>query len=1113
MKRINITERMVQKWIWGCVLVLFSVQIQAQMVHPGISHVKSDLDRMKYMVETGAEPWLSTFNSMKESSYASYNYTVNGSAANTIITSHGDFMNDGYAAYYNALMWYITGDERHAQKCVEIFNAWVNIKRIEDQFPLNNGRGPWKMLEGAEIIRYTYDGWAEEDIKKFEAMLVYPGWSGTAAPTAAIASKDVSFYWNIYQGDPARHGNQGLFAYRSLMAMGIFLDNEIIYERALRYLEGLPHREDDLPYPSGPPVTTPMSSGTEYYDEFRQVSRSDEIQDYGYNEVMANYIWENGQCQEASRDQAHSLGGISIISCMCEMAWSQGDDLFGHLDNRPLLGFEYLQRYNLSYDVPFPDQPTPWEPTAESGEFIQRLDRTGRWKSLKINPYVATDTTRWSRGAILEPVYELFLGHYKDRLELPDDKLKWTERGYAYMQQVEGVEDGRHAVDHAGYGGVKFHRVSPGDPISGFDADGLPVYDMPTVPVTIEAENFDHFPIQGDKLTHHDVDTINTGGKYRLDQGVDIDTCSEGGYQLTHLEAGEWLTYTVYVPASSLYTISIRYAAANADGKIKFSFAGEDVSEEVTVPFAGEYSGALNDWKDFTVASDVILSKGVQAMKISISGASNAFVLNNITIEEGSAHGCEGGLPAIETPPRLMPGVNYTYYEGAWDVLPDFDALSPVLSDTTNTIHVINGIETDTFALVFEAYLYTPLNGTYTFYLSSADGSRLFIDNNEILDNDGLHDVLEVSTDVCMNGGYHAVKVEYFNHTGQADLSVMYAGPGISKQMADLFIVGPCDNLPVTAPDNLVKGIKYTYYEGVWDNIPNFNALTGLERGLLSSFSLSPASVSDYFAMTFDGYIDIAADGDYTFYLSSDDGSRLLLDGNVIINNDGTHGVVMKTGSTCLAPGYHQIRVEYFEKTGGNTLIVGYEGPGVSKTVLNNVIYSEPVPPREDQMITFPELPVKTVGDRPFELGATSSTGFEITYTSSDETVAIIRNGRIYIRGAGTAVITASLPQTIDYNAASVEQLLTVEADDVSVDGVLKNRVKVYPNPVSDQLTITMSEVTNAHLELFSCVGLKIIEQEISGETNIDISHLSSGMYMVRIGMNGSFMQQKIIKE
>jgi len=67
---------------------------------------------------------------------------------------------------------------------------------------------------------------------------------------------------------------------------------------------------------------------------------------------------------------------------------------------------------------------------------------------------------------------------------------------------------------------------------------------MHVLPGTIEAENYDFFPINGQGRTYHDLSTGNSGGQYRND-GVDIGAVSTGGYALTDLDNGEWFTYTV----------------------------------------------------------------------------------------------------------------------------------------------------------------------------------------------------------------------------------------------------------------------------------------------------------------------------------------------------------------------------------------------------------------------------------------------------------------------------------------------------------------------------------------------------------------------------------------
>ena len=634
-----------------CVLSFLFSSAQT-MIHPGISHKRSDLDRMKYMVQAGIEPWKTSFANLSANAYASYNYTVQGSSTNTVIdatisSEYNKIKYDGLAAYYNSLMWYITGDQRHAQKAVEIFNAWSNVRRFVSggTQALDAGRVVWKLLEAAEIIKSTYTGWAATDIDRFKAMLVYPGYSTTTEPTAAINSQDVTFYWYMYNGDPGRHGNQGLFAMRGIMAMGIFLDNRVMYERALKYLKGEAHRTDDLAYPTGPPIVSSSPDATksnEYYDEYNPIApyRDTTVQDYGYNERIEHYIWENGQCQEASRDQAHTILGVGILASVAEMAWSQGDDLFSLLNNRILKGAEYGLKYNISYKYAYPDQSVPWEPTVASGEFLERRDRSGRWYSKKINPYNANDLTRITRGEDMlsnrRPIHEQLMAHYQGRAGLSDSDVMWTMRGRDKSIELYGYEKGGFEVDHAGWGGLAYRRpsLSPGDPC--YFSDGKPVFRMNILPGSVEAEDFDYFPGNALNKTYNDLTLTNVGAQYRTSEAVDIETCSEGGFNVTSMEPGEWLDYTVNVPATGNYNIVIRYASANANGKIRFDFDGVNKTGDVAVPFGGAASGGLQDWKDFTVANNVSLSAGVQSMRIYIGGTQVAFNLNKITLIDAS---------------------------------------------------------------------------------------------------------------------------------------------------------------------------------------------------------------------------------------------------------------------------------------------------------------------------------------------------------------------------------------------------------------------------------------------------------------------------------------------
>jgi hypothetical protein len=131
--------------------------------------------------------------------------------------------------------------------------------------------------------------------------------------------------------------------------------------------------------------------------------------------------------------------------------------------------------------------------------------------------------------------------------------------------------------------------------------------------------------------------------------------------------------------------------------------------------------------------------------------------------------------------------------------------------------------------------------------------------------------------------------------------------------------------LEVEASDPKINGLNYEYFEGLWNMIPDFSTLAPLKKG--KTTSLDPSSLKsaeDHFAINFSGSITIPEVGDYTFYLLSDDGSRLYIDNKQIVENDGCHGEAEKSGSVALTTGKHPIRVAYFENINGEALRLKY---------------------------------------------------------------------------------------------------------------------------------------------------------------------------------------------
>ena len=130
------------------------------------------------------------------------------------------------------------------------------------------------------------------------------------------------------------------------------------------------------------------------------------------------------------------------------------------------------------------------------------------------------------------------------------------------------------------------------------------------------------------------------------------------------------------------------------------------------------------------------------------------------------------------------------------------------------------------------------------------------------------------------------------------------------------------------------SGLIVKYYEGTWSLVPDFDILTPVFEDVASIPTASIRNRDDDYGLRFSGYISIETDGLYTFYTNSDDGSKLTIDGTLVVNNDGLHGPVEASGTIGLGTGRHAIQVDYFESTGGAVLEASYEGPGIAKQII-----------------------------------------------------------------------------------------------------------------------------------------------------------------------------------
>jgi hypothetical protein len=138
--------------------------------------------------------------------------------------------------------------------------------------------------------------------------------------------------------------------------------------------------------------------------------------------------------------------------------------------------------------------------------------------------------------------------------------------------------------------------------------------------------------------------------------------------------------------------------------------------------------------------------------------------------------------------------VAWQHYHGSWKTLPDFDKLKPAATGVAPTFTLGAYAGRENFATRFTGYIEVPKDGVYLFSTRSDDGSRLHVGEQLVVDNDGLHPIVEKRGFVPLRAGKHPIRVTFFQGSGEVELKVYYEGPGITRReipASALFRPGP----------------------------------------------------------------------------------------------------------------------------------------------------------------------------------------------------------------------------------------------------------------------------------------------------------------------------------
>jgi hypothetical protein len=391
-----------------CLLLMIARQLPAQpFIHPGLLHTEADFARMRDKVNASAQPWKGSWDILVANGRSQLSW--NARPVDTVRRggdrqNYGQLMNDIAAAYQTALRWKITGDVAYANKSIEIMNAWSSTLQFvtgnADRF-LAAGIYGYQFANAAEIMR-TYSGWAAADFDRFRNMLLtkfYP-----LSNNFLVNHNDacITNYW----------ANWDLCNMTFILSLGVLCDRRDLYNRAIDYFKN--------------------GAG---------------------NGSITHAVWylhssTLGQWQESGRDQGHCTLGIGLMGAFCEMAWNQGDDMYGYDSNRFMKGAEYVAKYNIGDSVPY----------------VTYNWGTGQNCAASSQTVISSN----SRGNI-RPVWEMVYNHYANRMGLSVPAMA----AYATIHRPEGgggnYGTASGGFDQLGYGSLTFTRdpLPAGGPANG----------------------------------------------------------------------------------------------------------------------------------------------------------------------------------------------------------------------------------------------------------------------------------------------------------------------------------------------------------------------------------------------------------------------------------------------------------------------------------------------------------------------------------------------------------------------------------------------------------------------------------------------------------------------
>ena len=409
---------------------ILSKDSSVPMKHVGGIHTPDDFVRIREKIQAGEEPWATGYQQLLKNSHTQKNwngphpteYIIRGGVTPNGNENYMNAARSAAAAYQLALIYHIglvENPREYADRAVNILNRWADVNKHLDgnsNVSLASGLYGYMFALAGELMRND-DGWTPADFAKYQQWLLDVFYDSAMDFLIRHHNCWDDHYWT----------NWDMCNLAALMAIGIVCDRRDIYNWALEALQGN-YGEPHKPYPAA--QRRVLGNG------------------YWFKAINFIHTTEDGeelaQQQESGRDQGHTVMNIGMMAVIAEMAWHQGDDLYGLGDNLLLKMCEYVSKYNIArLDVPFNTYIRLWQsnPTPSRNTMTE----------------VATSIRGHNRPVWGMPYYHYTVVKGVDLVKTPWTKLA-TEAEFSLQHWGPQMGNNSGAYDSPGFSLLMFAR-------------------------------------------------------------------------------------------------------------------------------------------------------------------------------------------------------------------------------------------------------------------------------------------------------------------------------------------------------------------------------------------------------------------------------------------------------------------------------------------------------------------------------------------------------------------------------------------------------------------------------------------------------------------------------